>query len=827
MDKGLQRLSWSQQKLPDAQLPLAANARAWLALRRAGRELTKSPGWLEEEARNWVQTMQAMMPKTVTYRRHSDGVEVEWKPQITRSLFGLPCYAPSLSLFRPSPQDDEEEVPMFKVKKTRLSRQMAATKAPADLNSFRRSSKPKGLRSKAEEDKEEPPEPPAPQAVQAPEPEPLSEPMEPVDKESEDEADGEESKAVLAARLARAQRAAARELGAPAPRAGRYTAMTGPPAKPAPAPVPASNATSERIKALAQAAQKELNEGEEEDAPDAWALRQLELGLHRRRGGEATEVTETSLDEEIAKLSSRDGVAQVRKAAERVAKGHDGEAATRAKASVIPAASEAMARLWGTIKGLEGSAGDREAKLAELTAQAEAARDELAEIERRDKEISRMLRSVQELEELAWSLGGLLDEKSPKCKQASRMLAQIEEDFSRRRTKRRAKDMAEALQETGASLTYRQEEDEAEEGSDVEKSEQASARRRQRRSQSKGDDGWDTSDLSEEDGLEQTRKDRSIFSAAVQKQLLDDVSEEFASARSVLKALKSAKKKLQDEYRQAFVHLALPEVFGFFVDFSTLWWDPLRLLAGADDVIFGPRKAITSTQLETFDWFEDMAAFTELLGDDDPDGELVPKIVQQCIFPEVARRLRHCWDVTSMPQSQRAAALLDECLLFEVGEGAEAFGELAEAAVERLRAGLRTLAPEVFVQAAQVTTWYASAARKRLLRRSCKIATCAVQLEGRIPDEKLAPIILQDIFTTRLAPHLQAPRLRPEEMDLVERFVDALPDRWFENGLPQALRPLRDVLGPRAPPNAEATKSAAAAALRKMRCYDEAQALEL
>ena len=67
----------------------------------------------------------------------------------------------------------------------------------------------------------------------------------------------------------------------------------------------------ETWQALAQAAQKELNEGEEEtvlmpfpsrfpsvhlsvfpfsrfeeDAPDAWALRQLELGLHRRRGGE-------------------------------------------------------------------------------------------------------------------------------------------------------------------------------------------------------------------------------------------------------------------------------------------------------------------------------------------------------------------------------------------------------------------------------------------------------------------------------------------------------------------------------------------------------------
>ena len=75
---------------------LAANARAWLALCRAGRELTKSPGWFEEEARNWVQTMQAMMPKTVTYRRHSDGMEVEWKPQITRSL----CQANSCKSFQ-------------------------------------------------------------------------------------------------------------------------------------------------------------------------------------------------------------------------------------------------------------------------------------------------------------------------------------------------------------------------------------------------------------------------------------------------------------------------------------------------------------------------------------------------------------------------------------------------------------------------------------------------------------------------------------------------------------------------------------------------------
>lgn len=88
-------------------------------------------------------------------------------------------------------------------------------------------------------------------------------------------------------------------------------------------------------------------------------------------------------------------------------------------------------------------------------------------------------------------------------------------------------------------------------------------------------------------------------------------------------------------------------------------------------------------------------------------------MVQKCIYPEVARRLplelkmtfckhfcigtghfhpcstclvdldshpsgifgqlmrRNCWDITSMEQSKRAVALLDECLLFEVPLGSE------------------------------------------------------------------------------------------------------------------------------------------------------------
>eukprot|EP00438_Fugacium_kawagutii_P014408 Skav204538 [mRNA] locus=scaffold1211:221248:225496:- [translate_table: standard] len=187
-----------------------------------------------------------------------------------------------------------------------------------------------------------------------------------------------EASAVQAARLARMQRQAARE------------------APPGTAPAVQGDSRA-RIKALAAAAQRELNEGDEapvrldgaiprradpvepEDVAEAWALRQLEVGLHRRRTGQQVPVTaDVELEEatrkqpggcgsvvhpggigyltactspvqlpcEISQLGTgrpaamaRDGVAQVRKAAERVAKGHDGAQAIRKEESATGTAA--------------------------------------------------------------------------------------------------------------------------------------------------------------------------------------------------------------------------------------------------------------------------------------------------------------------------------------------------------------------------------------------------------------------------------------------------------------------------------------------------------
>lgn len=242
---------------------------------------------------------------------------------------------------------------------------------------------------------------------------------------------------------------------------------------------------------------------------------------------------------------------------------------------------------------------------------------------------------------------------------------------------------------------------------------------------------------------------------------------------------------------------------------------------------WGPHKANPNAQFESFSWFDDLAAFTELMGDDDPDAELVPKLMQKCLFPDVLRRIKDCWDITSARHSERIVSLLDECLLFEVDEGAAQYTCLLEATARRLEKGLAEHAPEVFVPNENLPKWYASPGRLRLLWRSCKIAKCAMLFDQRLPDAQISRLILSSIYATRIAPHLRAPRTDPAELQLIEQFVSLLPERWLKPGLPPTLVPLRDALGPRAPKGAEAAKTAEAAAriLARMGCHDEAQVI--
>merc|ERR1711977_266791 len=111
------------------------------------------------------------------------------------------------------------------------------------------------------------------------------------------------------------------------------------------------------------------------------------------------------------------------------------------------------------------------------------------------------------------------------------------------------------------------------------------------------------------------------------------------------------------------------DLASMYVGFSLLWWDPLcmssRKGSHSTSQKWGPKYPEFEATLEKFSWFDNLAEFSELTGETDPDADLVPTVVRRCVFPEVKRRLLHCWDVSSRAQTEVVVALLDECLLFE------------------------------------------------------------------------------------------------------------------------------------------------------------------
>jgi len=673
--------------------------------------------------------------------------------------------------------------------------------------------------------------------------------------------EGENAKACMAARLARASRAAARELGSAddggsgAPQQADYIPLT--------RPVPAGVSSEAHAKglladaspfgprpvprhALVVASTADEGCGEEVDAADEWALHQMRVGAHRRHGGAPPPELEDG-GAGCARRSTFNSSVPLppsMRAATAKPLGSDGPKSTTP--------GQAMAQMWETVRQLESGVGERERQSAELKARRQEAVDQLDSLECEAQGLDETLQTVQELEELSWGLGGLLDSKAMKLEQAVKTLSQMEEDFVAKRDRRRARDISDDIVREGrAELTVPPMvgADVADVGNGAVKATTAERRRlrhlRRLEASHRTREGWDTSSMSEEDGWEELAGDRAVFCAAAHKQILGDVSEGFSTISAVLRPLRKAKRLLRDDYTNAYVPPSLPDAFALYVGHSLLWWDPLKLCQksgvqhtgtehrGGEELVqpasssWGPAAAVTGIELEGFSWFGELATFTELLGDSDPDGELLPQLVQRCVFSEVSRRIGSCWDISSAQQSESVAALLDECLLFDSDESATAFAGLLEVAMQRLQKGLAAHAPEVFVANEAIPTWYASKGRQRLLWRSCKIAYCALLLDGRLPDEQLRDLVLTRVYMTRIAPHLRAPRLDAEELAVVERFVAALPVRWLETGLPAALVPLRDALGPRAPSGAEAagTVEAAVRVLRILRCYDEAQVL--
>eukprot|EP00753_Platysulcus_tardus_P009144 PLAT1828.1.p1 GENE.PLAT1828.1~~PLAT1828.1.p1 ORF type:complete len:786 (+),score=302.70 PLAT1828.1:37-2358(+) len=158
-----------------------------------------------------------------------------------------------------------------------------------------------------------------------------------------------------------------------------------------------------------------------------------------------------------------------------------------------------------------------------------------------------------------------------------------------------------------------------------------------------------------------------------------DVADDFSSVAAIYQRLLHWRSEARDDFRSAYVFLAVPELLHTLVGCQLLEWDPCAPLL-ADG------SASDAVGFDRFPFFRQLfvlSSTSEAAEEGDADEEaLIPTIIHRSALPWLTRCVASGWQPLAAAQTAALAAHIEEVLMFEPAET----NELAAAAMQRLSA---------------------------------------------------------------------------------------------------------------------------------------------
>ncbi len=229
-------------------------------------------------------------------------------------------------------------------------------------------------------------------------------------------------------------------------------------------------------------------------------------------------------------------------------------------------------------------------------------------------------------------------------------------------------------------------------GASKERLQQARAERQTTRSKRKCSSDEEISLLLEGSGGEETASEAlaiTVLLAGIEEKAaacMDDVDEEVRSLECLKIKLETWKQRFRNQYDQCFVSLAIPKLLAPFAKLELVGWDVLQFSSvlsapGSkfyDSVHTKPWKS--SEFVSHFNWYKYFVNFGAALEprahmgqvdeeDEDPDNDLVPKLVELVVLPSLMSALKTAYDPVSVKQTKSAIAAVSEALSFEPSDG--------------------------------------------------------------------------------------------------------------------------------------------------------------
>ncbi|XP_066491047.1 intron Large complex component GCFC2 isoform X2 [Tiliqua scincoides] len=256
--------------------------------------------------------------------------------------------------------------------------------------------------------------------------------------------------------------------------------------------------------------------------------------------------------------------------------------------------------------------------------------------------------------------------------------------------------------------------------------------------------------------------------------LFDDVHTDYCSLRSILLKFQHWKENFPDSYYDAYVSLCLPKLLNPLIRVQLIDWNPL------EEDCMNLKEMVWFRYIEDFVHAKSISRFQR---PDDPDENIVAKIIDKIIFPKITGFVDHVWDPLSASQTQRLVQVCKnvfEEYSFSETDSRKAKQDLLSVVISRMKKSVEDVFIPLYPKSSvEDRTSPHAKFQDRQFWSTVKLLSNILLWDGIIPEDTLQELGLNKLLNRYLLLILINTPSGLENVEKCKKVVECLPERWF------------------------------------------------
>ncbi|KAM6123387.1 intron Large complex component GCFC2 isoform 2-T2 [Pterocles gutturalis] len=261
------------------------------------------------------------------------------------------------------------------------------------------------------------------------------------------------------------------------------------------------------------------------------------------------------------------------------------------------------------------------------------------------------------------------------------------------------------------------------------------------------------------------------------RKIFEDVHADFCDIRKILLKFQEWKEKFPDSYCDAYISFCLPKLLNPLIRVQLIDWNPLEQ---------------NFMKLEEMPWFRAIEEFSDAKNvsepkrDDDPDQEVLPKVIEKTILPKITAFVKNVWDPLSTSQAKNLVQLCNNIFEKQVlskNECSRAKEDLMSMVVLRMK---KSVEEDVFIplypkSIVEDKSSLCSKFQERRFWSAVKLLSNVLLWDGIVQEDTIRDLGLSKLLNRYLLLNLLNTPPGPDNIERCKKVVACFPERWFQN----------------------------------------------